>query len=301
MAVVLDPEEIKLRLRSVPNAGYSRDIVSSGFVRGIEFDHGTLRIDFTPDTGREDRIEQMVRGIQEALEGMLGIQEVCVNHVRPQIDPVLTVAGPETAAATPGKGDGRRTMSPLQAELLEDGIAPEPDPLAGGPSLRRPDLAPGAGYHEGGPNPLDGPRLDPPAGAAGADGSRYTGPVRVFQWDIDPTNVEAVSGQAVVALDGWEYNLWWQVHPQRLVFTSIQAVYEDVNEERPGARRHPVGRAVAVNLVYDLERCAIIAIYGTARDFRPFVEAFRQGYGLQAADGEAAPVSESGVDNEEAS
>ncbi len=41
-----------------------------------------------------------------------------------------------------------------------------------------------------------------------------------------------------------------------------------------------MGRAIAVNLVYDPRRTAIIAIYGTARDFRPFVEAFRQGYGL---------------------
>ena len=44
------------------------------------------------------------------------------------------------------------------------------------------------------------------------------------------------------------------------------------------ARLHPVGRTEAVNLVYDATRGAVVAIYGTVRDFRPFVEAFRRGY-----------------------
>ncbi len=74
--------------------------------------------------------------------------------------------------------------------------------------------------------------------------------------------------------------MWWQVHPEDLVYVSIQAIVDDTVSHGRAARPHPVGRSVAVNLVNDPRRAAIVAIYGTANDFRPFVEAFRQGFGL---------------------
>ncbi len=50
-------------------------------------------------------------------------------------------------------------------------------------------------------------------------------------------------------------------------------------------RQPPLGRNVVVNLVYDEGRRAVVAIYGTARDFRTFVAAFRIGLGLEPSKG----------------
>ncbi len=103
----------------------------------------------------------------------------------------------------------------------------------------------------------------------------------VFQWEIDPTDPSLESGTAQVTLDFWEHSIWWQRHPAGLCYASIQALRDD-----PTAlpeRLHPVGRNVAVNIVYDEARQGVVAVYGTARDFRPFIEAFRIGFGLQPA------------------
>ena len=102
--------------------------------------------------------------------------------------------------------------------------------------------------------------------------------MRVCQWDIDPNDSEFKSGEANTLYGDWEFRLWWQIHPERLVYATIQALREDWVEHTGEARPHPVGRSEAVNLVYDLDRQAVVAIYGTVRDFRPFVEAFHEGY-----------------------
>lgn len=161
-----------------------------------------------------------------------------------------------------------RPMTPLQAEFLEDGVLPERDQLGG--ALHRPDLAPQAGYLDGGPAPLDGPH-----------GSRtdrtWSGDPPVFQWEIDPADPALESGDAHVLLDEWEYSIWWQRHSEGLLYASLQALHRD--EAGGPERAHPLGRNVVVNLVYDEHRQGIVAIYGTARDFRPFVEAFRSATG----------------------
>lgn len=165
-------------------------------------------------------------------------------------------------------------MTPLQAELAEEGIRPDVDPLSGG--AVRPDLAPGAGYGEAGVQPIDGP-------LSRGDGERpdttYRGPIPVLQWEIDPQDPEVEGRTAQMKLDGWDYSMWWQEHTAGLVYVSIQALRDDEGLN-PKARQHPVGSNVVVNLVYDRNRDGIVAIYGTARDFRPFVEAFRLGLGL---------------------
>lgn len=161
-------------------------------------------------------------------------------------------------------------MTPLQAELLEDGIKPEPDILQ--ISLPRADFAPGAGYTEDGPPPLDGPVAE-----------TYTGSIPVYQWDINPHDSTFESAETDVTLDDWDFHLWWQIHPSGLAYTSIQALREDLVSHGGAARQHPMGRSEAVNLVYDLKREAVVAIYGTVKDFRPFVEAFRIGFGIQAS------------------
>ncbi len=108
----------------------------------------------------------------------------------------------------------------------------------------------------------------------------YEGELPVFQWQIDPQDPHASSGTANLAIDDWDFRVWWQVHPARLVYASIQAMREDRAGHGGEARTHPVGRSEAVNLVYDADRKAVVAIYGTVRDFRPFVDAFYRGYVL---------------------
>ncbi len=163
-----------------------------------------------------------------------------------------------------------RVMTPLQAVLLEQGVLPDPDEM--GVSLRRADLAPEAGYYEDGPLQIPSPEVLAPQ-------DRYEGWPPVFQWEIDPTDPSLQSGETHLTMDDWEYDVWWQVHPAGLVYVSIQALRGD-----PAAgpeRQHPVGRNVVVNLVYDQRRAGVVAIYGTARDFRPFVGAFRRGFSLE--------------------
>ncbi len=140
-------------------------------------------------------------------------------------------------------------------------------------SLPRVDQAPQSGYTVDGPESLGGPVSE-----------KYTGLLPVYQWDINPRNSSLKAGEANVDLDDWEFRLWWQIHPASLVYASIQAFEEDWIEHSGQARPHPVGRSEVVNLVYDLERKAVVAIYGTARDFRPFVEAFRVGFGIKCSE-----------------
>lgn len=166
---------------------------------------------------------------------------------------------------------GPRSMTPLQAELLEEGTLPQADEL--GTRLRRADCAPEAGYFEGRPVETAAPE------AAAAE--RYEGWPPVLQWDIDPADPSRASHQAHLALGNWEYDVWWQRHAAGLRYASIQALARD--PVSGGEREPPLGRNVVVNLVYDERRSAVTAIYGTARDFRPFVEAFRRACGLEPA------------------
>lgn len=160
-------------------------------------------------------------------------------------------------------GGHGRLMTPLQMELMEDGIVPEPDVL--GISMR-PDLAPEIGYGEEGPEPLFAPDDVAPQ-------DRYEGLLPVFQWEIDPQDPSLEMGEERYIQGDWEYEVWWQRHPAGLRYVSIQAL--DVDRASGDERPHPMGRNVIVNLVYDEKRQGVVAIYGTARDFRPFVEAFR--------------------------
>ncbi len=251
------------RLRRVHFPGYNRDIVSFGFVKELRGEGTEVRVRFEPNTRRDEKVQAMVDGIERELTALAGVESVRVDVGRP---------------GEPRDTGG--TLTPLQAELLDAGSVPEPDQL--GMAVARPDVAPDAGYRDQGPDPLPGP----PAGGKAADRSApneraasedgRTSSLRVLQWEIHPTDDRLPGKETDVVLDGWEYHMWWKVHPAGLAYASIHAMKED--EEEGGKRAHPVGRTVAVNLVYDTERCAAVAIYGVARDFRPFVEAFRQAF-----------------------
>lgn len=142
------------------------------------------------------------------------------------------------------------------------------------PKKARADLALDAGYGLDGPPEPGGPAV-PTASPV------YEGKLPVLQWEIDPQNAAAKSGNADLTVDGWDFRMWWQEHESGLLYTSIQAMQDDSTSHDGEARSHPVGRMEAVNLVFDKERKAVIAIYGTVRDFRPFVEAFYQSYVLK--------------------
>ena len=117
-------------------------------------------------------------------------------------------------------------------------------------------------------------------------GDRYEGWPPVLQWEIDPGDPSLECGEAHVRIEDWEYEIWWQAHPADLVSASIQALADDTVTSGP-ERKHPMGRNVVVNIVYDRRREAVIAVYGTARDFRTFIEAFRIGFGLKQSEKES--------------
>jgi len=290
------PAQVRELLREVPYPGFSRDIVSAGFVRDVITEGHGLIVHFAPNSNNRDKVRQMERGIRDVLS-RANVGEVDIKTATP-FDAELTLRKPndETAGRKPIEADGDSDamidaaftgsglMNPLQAELREDGIVAEPDML-------RADLA------HGGRDPALGLAHEPPEPFEGpmAPGTTYEGVLPVFQWDIDPHDSAADSAETSVKIDDWEIQVWWQVHPDgELIYASLQAMREDWADHVGSAREHPVGRSAAVNLVFDRNRQAVLAIYGTVRDFRPFVEAFRIAYFSQ-------PGQQASADKESAS
>ncbi|MGB5834215.1 MAG: hypothetical protein WBG92_19825 [Thiohalocapsa sp.] len=273
-------------LRQVNYPGFSRDIVASGFVGSIVAIGAMVEVEFKPDTRDEDKIATMEREIRRVLR-LADYSDVQVRRVAPYVHDVPLRSSEDlskelndlkntqelrekskTSANASAAFD--RKMTPLQAEYLEDGQLPEPDLLA--VSLGRPDVAPAAGYGPGGPNPLSGPRED----------IKYDMGVPVLQWDIDPHDAQAKTCQHEIKLTDWDYRVWWQSHQSAdLLYVSMQAMKEDWVDHENNAVPHPIGRSEAVNLVFDEQRGAVVAIYGTVRDFRPFVKAFSMAYATE--------------------
>ncbi len=243
-------EQVREKLRAVFWPGFDQDIVAAGFVRDIDIRDDCVLIGFELRSRRTDKLATIEEGIRQAVSSLPGVERVEIRRIELELDPVLSEGGRNT---------------PLPAEVAADAGTPDPDPMLGMVDSDE----------EFGPR-WDGKR----PGSGRPRSTTYEGAVPVHQWDIDPTDPAAKRGEAHVTLDDWEFRMWWQIHPEELVYASIQAILDDTVSHGQSARPHPVGRAIAVNLVYDPKRAAIIAIYGTARDFRPFVEAFRQGFGL---------------------
>ncbi len=248
-----EAERVRGSLRTVLLPGSQRNIVAAGFVKDIEIEDARVTVHFAPNTRNQTKVEQMEADIRDTLgdEGRFAQVEVRRHH--PFAD---------TGSLSTGG------MAPPLADRDDDGTAPNSGTAT--PDLRRPDMAPQAGYDEDGPASMGGPRDD-----------SYDGELPVLQWEIDPHDPEAKSGTANLSINDWEFRLWWQIHPSRFVYCSIQAMREDRIEHDGEARTHPVGRSAAVNLVYDSELKAVVAIYGTVQDFRPFVDAFYRGYVLK--------------------
>lgn len=258
-------------LQAVKYPGYSRDIVSFGIVKGVRTTNGSVVVELSVDAAKPEVMFQVQADAEQALKALPELNGLAVK--------VEMVSGPESGGdSTNGEGP---PLSPLQDELKQGGTGFDPDPMIA--AMARPDLAPGAGYGEDGPNPLGGPTGD-------RTSTKWQGSAPVFQWEIDPSDPERQQyGEAEIERDGWLFRTWWQVHPAGLVYASISAI-SDEEELRPQARAHPIGRNVAVNLVYDLRRQGVVAVYGTALDFRPFVEVFLQGCSLTRHEPQGEPA-----------
>jgi hypothetical protein len=284
-----DSDQVRELLRRVSYPGFSRDIVSAGFVGEIVTAGPRVEIEFKPNTRDDAKISEMEHAIRDLLLEA-SFLDVRIRRVNPFVADAPLRSATDHAhdhahhhhakdhshhgAAAKSNGCGcesngkSRLMTPLQAEYLEDGELPEADLLA--IALGRPDVAKAAGYGPGGPKPLSGPRED----------ISYDCGIQVLQWDINPHDPQAKTCQHEIKLGEWDYRVWWQVHPSGLLYVSMQAMREDWVENE-GAVPHPIGRSEAVNLVYDEKRGAVVAIYGTVRDFRPFVKAFSEAFALE--------------------
>jgi metal-sulfur cluster biosynthetic enzyme len=264
-------ERVRDALRVVKYPRYSRDIVSFGLVRNVAVDDRVVRVELAVTSAKPETAFQIQHEAEQILKALPALKDFEVQ--------VEIMNAPEPHAHS-SNGEGA-PLSPLQDELPHEGAAFDPDPLIA--AVGRPDLAPGAGYGQDGPDPLGGPTGD-------RTSMRWHGAVPVFQWEIDPSDASREYGESEVERDGWVFRMWWQMHPTGLVYASVSAIAEE-QEERPGAREHPIGRNVAVNLVYDLRREGVVAIYGTALDFRPFVEVFLEGFGIAKTEQSAESLS----------
>ena len=262
-----ESQQVRELLRQVHYPGFSRDIVASGFVGEILALGPMVEVEFKPDTRDEGKVAIMEREMRAVLQ-RANFADVQIRRIAPYVHEVPLRTAEDLArelkrVSAGGATAPSRLMTPLQAEFLEDGELPEPDLLA--IALGRPDVASAAGYGPGGPQPLSGPR----------EAISYDIGLPVLQWDIDPHDPQARTCQREIALDSWDYRVWWQAHPSGdLLYVSMQAMKEDWVDHDNNAVPHPIGRSEAVNLVYDERRAAVVAIYGTVRDFRPFVKAF---------------------------
>ncbi len=244
------------RLRAMKDPTSQRDIVSLGLARDVNLAKGVMTVQLMPPSGDAYGHEALATAIRRELGDLEGADRVVVSWANPVSD---------------NHGVSSAEMSPLHLPVLDNGGGPEFDAMNA--SLGRAGIAPGAGYGEGGPEQLPSPESEIPD-------DRYEGWPPVFQWEIDPADPTLVSGEEHIRIGDWEYDIWWQAHPADLIYASIQALADDTVTGGP-ERQHPTGRNVAVNVVYDRRREAVIAVYGTARDFRPFVEAFSMGCKLQ--------------------
>ncbi len=244
-------ETVWSKLKSLVDPKAGSDIVESGTVQDVAVVDGRAMVKLMqPET--EAFEHQALAGAIERELGMLdGIEKVSVTWDKPdkKSDEVVD--------------HGRDGISL--------NILSEADTAMGH------GVAEDIGYGEFGPDPITSPEAEIPD-------APWEGYPPVLQWDIDPMDASIECGEATVQLLDWHFEIWWQKHPSKLQYVAIQAMHEDETTEDK-ERKHPVGRNVVVNLVFDEERNAVVSVYGTARDFRPFIEAFQIGCNIQLPEG----------------
>lgn len=239
------------KLRTLKDPKVGSDIVTNGTVQDVAVVDGRAMVKLVQPKQEEFEHQAIAGAIERELSTLDGIERVSVTWDKPEKQ---------------------------QADHIDhgrDGIAlnilSETDTAMGH------GIAEEIGYGEFGPDQIISPEAEVPD-------EPWEGFPPVLQWDIDPTNDAIESGESSVQLLDWTFEIWWQKHPAGLQYVAIQAMQCD--EEIGGSeRQHPVGRNVVVNLVYDEERNAVVSVYGTARDFRPFIEAFQIGCNISIPEG----------------
>lgn len=262
----MKPDEVRELLRQVPCPGRSRDIVALGFLKGVAVQDTNVRIEFTPDTINAEKVQTMEEAIRAQLR-QAGFRNIEIETEPPFDDNSMLLGG--------------ASVNPLQIDLAEYGLEPTPDLIEGEGARMKNLLSPEPpkdGHPAQAAEASDGLGDLPAEGPQGSLDPGYDGPLPVFQWQLDPTDPAAETLKVKLSIDSWNFAVWWLVHrTEDLVYASIQARHwvRFAGQARP----NPAGRTEAVNLVYDPRRGGVIAIYGTVKDFRPFVEAFRRAYG----------------------
>lgn len=276
----LKPEEVRDLLRQVSCPGFTRDIVALGYVRSVGVQGTDVTVEFNPYTQNVIKILTMENAIRDILRSA-GFEKIEVETEAPYDDQSMLLGGPST--------------NPLQVDLAEYGIDPNPD-LIEGPNQRAKNLMNPEAPQEGDPAARAADGVDD-FGALPSDGPQgnldptYSGVLPVYQWQIDPEKNEAEAIKINLSIGNWNFTVCWLLHPtQDLVYASLQARHWISFDGK--ARPNPSGRTEGVNLVYDTRREGVVAVYGTVRDFRPFVEAFRRAFAGEGSDVERSAVTE---------
>ncbi|MDP7030518.1 MAG: iron-sulfur cluster assembly protein [Phycisphaerales bacterium] len=243
---------VSQRLASLRDPKSKGDLMSAGLIADVEVDASVVRVELTPPQGDAFQHDALAAAIKREIGALEGVERVRVRWPKA-----------ETASCGCGQPVGTCEDHSVSLPVLDPNTA----------RLQQAGIAEDSGFGEGGPEPLASPEMDLPD-------EHWTGWPAVPQWEIDPANPALNSGEAHVRIDAWDFEIWWQQHPDDLTYVAIQAMSDDPVTGGP-ERKHPIGRNVVVNLVYDIRRESVVAVYGTARDFRPFIEAFRIGCGIE--------------------
>lgn len=280
---LMSPEDVRDLLRQVPCPGRSRNIVALGFVKSVVVTGDGAFVEFAPDTQNVAKILEMEASIRETLSGA-GFTEIELETEPPYDDSSMLLGGPST--------------NPLQVDLAEYGVDPNPD-LVEGPGGRARNLLQPEPPTDSGPlgagGDIDEFAATQSEGPLGNADPGYDGEMPVFQWEIDPNDPGCETVKVRLSIDSWNFVICWVEHPgEDLIYASLQARHWI--RDAAGTRPNPSGRVEGVNLVYDPKRAGVVAIYGTVRDFRPFVEAFRRAHSGEEGTREAtAPAERAGA------
>ena len=266
----MQPEQVKELLRQIQFPGRSRDLVALGFVKSVAVEGSSVEIELTPDSVNAEKVTAMENEVRALLRDAL-FDQIAIHSEPPYDDDAMLLGG--------------ASMNPLQVDLQEYGLEPIPNPEHGGAPRLKDLLAAGEEEKQAKPKSATTPPADPPDafappevdGPQGNADPTYNGPIAVFQWQIDPEDLDAETAKVKLSIGSWNYVVSWAVHGTKdLIYAAIQArhwIYYN-GEARP----NPAGRTEGVNLVYDRKREGVVAIYGTVKDFRPFVDAFDRAY-----------------------
>ncbi|MDP6479940.1 MAG: iron-sulfur cluster assembly protein, partial [Phycisphaerales bacterium] len=203
-------QAVSERLASLRDPRTKADLMSAGLVTGVTVDEPIVRVELSSPQGDAYEHDALAAAIKRELGGIEGVDRVYVSW-------------PKDAAGACGRSNGQCDDQAYSLPVIDPETA----------RLQQAGIAEDAGFGEGGPEPLPSPEMDLPD-------EHWDGWPRVPQWDIDPTDATLTSGEEHVQLEGWDFEIWWQQHPDDLMYVAIQAMSDDSVVNGP-ERKHPVG------------------------------------------------------------